>query len=205
MLKRAGMWVVATVAALVAMSGVARAQDVVLYELSEAVKVNGKTGTFKSSEATLMGWARGGTPVCPAVLGLSRCAVTVRAEGKASDDTGKGPVDGKFQVMVERFNPFDAAELAAATGKISGDLDLSPMFLRQTPLGTVTGTYDMKGMKDTVLEEYKGKGRFTGTFRIPFEHNGVVSYMMDNGSIVPVQPWETSLDVAAVRLELRLE
>jgi hypothetical protein len=63
----------------------------------------------------------------------------------------------------------------------------------------------MKGMKDTVLEEYKGKGRFTGTFRIPFEHNGVVSYMMDNGSIVPVQPWETSLDVAAVRLELRLE
>ena len=205
MLKRAGMWVVAAVAALVVMSGVARAQDVVLYELSEAVKVNGKTGTFKSSEATLLGWARAGTLVCPPVLGLSRCAVTVRAEGKASDDTGVGPVDGKFQVMVERFNPFDAAEQAVATGKISGDLNLSPMFLRQTPLGSVTGTYDIKGMKDSVLEDHKGKGRFTGTFRIPFEHLGVVSYMMDDGSIVPVRPEEMSLDVPAVRLELRLE
>jgi hypothetical protein len=202
MLKRVGMW---AVAAVVAMSGVAHAQDVVLYELSEAVKVNGKSGTFKGSEATLMGWARGGTFVCPPVLQLSRCSVTVHAMGKASDDTGIGPVDGKFQVMVERFNPFDAAELAVATGKISGDLDLSPMFLRQTPLGTVTGTYDLKGMKDTILVDYKGKGRFTGTFRVPFEHNGVVSYMMDDGSIVPVLPGEMSLGVAAVRLELRLE
>lgn len=205
MLKRAGMWVVTAVAALMAMSGVARGQDVVLYELSEAVKVNGKTGTFKSSEATLMGWARGGTLVCPASLGLSRCAVTVRAAGKASDDTGTGPVDGKFQVMVERFNPFDAAELAVATGMISGDLDLSPMFLRQTPLGTVTGRYEIKGMKDTSLDGYKGKGQFTGTFRIPIPHNGVVSYMMDDGSIVPVLPEETSLGTPAVRLELRLE
>lgn len=204
MLKRVGMWVVA-MATLMVMSGVAHAQDVVLYELSEAVKVNGKTGSFKSSEATLMGWARAGTLVCPPVLQLSRCSVTVRAVGKASDDTGLGPVDGKVQVMVERFNPFDSAELAVVTGMISGDLDLSPVFLRQTPLGTVTGTYDIKGVKDTILEGYKGKGRFTGTFRIPFEHNGVVSYMMDDGSIVPVLPGEMSLDVAAVRLELRLE
>lgn len=205
MLKRAGMWVVAAVAALVTMSGVAHGQDVILYELSEAVKVNGKTGSFKSSEATLMGWARAGTPVCPLALGLQVCSVTVRAAGKASDETGLGPVDGNFQVMVQRFNPFDAAELAVATGKIFGDLDLSPMFLRQTPLGTVTGKYDLKGMKDTVLEAHKAKGSFTGTFRIPFEHNGVVSYMMDDGSIVPVRPEETSLNVPAVRLELRLE
>ena len=205
MLRRTAMWVVTAVTALVAMSGVCHAQDVVLYEISEAVKVNGKTGSFNSSEATLMGWAKAGTPVCPPELQLSRCAVTVRAVGKASDDTGIGPVDGKVSVMIQRFNPFDAAELAVITGKISGDLDLSPMFLRQTPTGTVTGTYDLKGVPDTILDHYKAKGRFTGTFRIPFAHNGVVSYLMDDGSIVPVLPSEASLDVATVRLELRLE
>jgi hypothetical protein len=177
----------------------------VLYELTESVKVNGKTGTFKSSEATLMGWARAGTAVCPAILGLPVCSVTVRALGKASDETGTGPVDGHFQVMVQRFNPFDAAELAVATGKISGDLDLSPVFLQQTPTGTVTGSYDMKGMKDTILEQYKAKGRFTGTFRLPVSHNGVTSYRMDDGSFVPVHADEMALGVAAVRLELRLE
>jgi hypothetical protein len=205
MLKRAGMWAVAAVMGLGAMPGVARGQDVVLYELTESVKVNGKTGTFKSSEATLLGWARGGTAVCPSVLGLSVCSVTVRATGKASDDTGLGPVDGHFQVMVDRFNPFDAAELAVAAGKISGDLDLSPVFLGQTPRGTVTGKYDLKGMKDTVLDKYDRKGLFTGTFRLPVPHNGVISYMMDDGSFVPVQPGEMALGVAAVRLELRLE
>jgi hypothetical protein len=206
MLKRARVWVVAVVAALLATSNVCHAQDVVLYEISEAVKVNGKTASFNSSEAVLMGWARAGTPVCPLDLGLSVCAVTVRAIGKASDDTGIGPVDGKFSVMVQYFNPFDAAELAVITGKISGDLDLSPIFLRKTPLGTVTGTYDLKGVKDTVLNHYNQKGRFTGTFRLPFDHNGVVSYMMDDGSIVPVQqPQETSLNVPTVRLELRLQ
>jgi hypothetical protein len=129
----------------------------------------------------------------------------VRAVGKASDDTGMGPVAGKFSVMVQRFNPFDAAELAVVTGKISGDLDLSPIFLRQTPLGSVTGTYDLKGVKDTVLENHKWKGRFTGTFRLPFDHNGVVSYLMDDGSTMPVLSSETSLQVPTVRLELRLE
>jgi hypothetical protein len=199
------MWAVAAGMVLGAMPGVARGQDVVLYELTESVKVNGKTGTFKSSEATLLGWGRGGTAVCPSVLALSVCSVTVRATGKASDDTGLGPVDGHFQVMVDRFNPFDAAELAVAAGKISGDLDLSPVFLRGTPRGTVTGKYDLKGMKDTVLDKYDRKGNFTGTFRLPVPHNGVISYMMDDGSFVPVQPEEMALGVAAVRLELRLE
>src|SRR5262245_44222584 len=77
MLKRGGMWIVAVVAALLATSSVCHAQDVVLYEISEAVKVNGKTGSFNSSEATLMGWARAGTPVCPSELNLQRCSVTV--------------------------------------------------------------------------------------------------------------------------------
>jgi hypothetical protein len=90
MFKRASMWLAAA-ATLVVMSGVAHAQDVVLYELTESVKVNGKTGTFKSSEATLLGWARRGTPICPSALNLPRCSVTVRAEGKASDVTGLGP------------------------------------------------------------------------------------------------------------------
>jgi hypothetical protein len=195
------------VATLVAMSGVAHAQDVdvVLYELTESVKVNGKTGTFKSSEATLLGWARRGSVICPESLNLPRCSVTVRAVGKASDETGLGPIDGHFQIMVERFNPFDAAELAVATGSLKGQIDLSPLFLRETPLGSATGQFELKGMKDTQLENYKAKGDFTATFRLPVPHNGVISYMMDDGTYESVQPEETALSIAAVRVELRLK
>jgi hypothetical protein len=106
---------------------------------------------------------------------------------------------------VERFNPFDAAELAVATGSLKGQIDLSPLFLRETPLGSATGQFELKGMKDTQLENYKAKGDFTATFRLPVPHNGVISYMMDDGTYESVQPEETALSIAAVRVELRLK
>jgi hypothetical protein len=45
-------------------------------------------------------------------------------------------------------------------------------------------------------------GTFTGTFRLPFRVAGKASYLMDDGSVVPVQPQEFSLGQAMVRLEI---
>jgi hypothetical protein len=201
------MWVAAAVMAFVAVSGVAEAQDVLLYELTESVRSTGRGGAFKSSDSTLAGWVHSGTAICPTAMGLEVCSVTVRARGRASDDTGIGPVTGTFQIVVQDANSVDGAELVVATGSLSGDLDLSPVFLRSTPLGTITGSYSMAGVKNTVLANHKARGWFTGTFRIPYvdDASGRVSYLMDDGRIVPVQPEETSLGVATVRLELRLQ
>jgi hypothetical protein len=60
-------------------------------------------------------------------------------------------------------------------------------------------------MKDRQLEDYKAKGNFTATFRVPVPHNGVVSYLMDDGSYESVRPEETALGIPAVRVELRLK
>lgn len=205
MRKRFGMWVGVAVMALVAVSAVAEAQEVVLYELTETVRSTGNGGAFKSSDATLAGSALGGTKVCPPLMGLPACSVTVHAKGRASDDTGIGPVTGSFQVLVQDTNSVDGAEMVVANGMITGNLDLSPVFLRDVPLGSITGQYSMTGVAGTVLAGHRAKGEFTGTFRIPVNDRGSAAYMMDDGTIVPVEAHETSLGIAAVRLELKLK
>src|SRR5713226_5710366 len=89
------------------------AADVVLYEVTEAVRL-GKSGSFKSSTATLSGVSRVGTVICPdwfaTQLGLPECTVTVNAIGKADDVTGVGPASGTFNVLIQDANNVDAPE-----------------------------------------------------------------------------------------------
>lgn len=183
----------------------ARAADAVLYEVTEAVRL-GKGGSFKSSKATLSGVSAPGTAICPAWLAtqlqVDTCTVTVNAIGKADDATGIGPVSGSFDVLMQDFNNVDSPEIVIMRGSLTGTLDLSPAFVEKKPLGTITGQFDARGLAETAMAGKQARGRFDGVFRIPFRNNGKPSYLLDDGSIVLVQPGEFILGSAMVRVEI---
>lgn len=183
----------------------ARAADAVLYEVTEAVRL-GKNGSFKSSKATLSGMAAPGTIICPAWLATQLqadgCTITVNAVGKADDASGIGPVSGNFDVLMQDVNNIDAPEIVIMRGNLSGTLDLSAAFVEKKPNGTIAGDFEAGGIADTAMAGQRARGHFDGVFRIPFRHNGKASYLLDDGSIVLVQPGEFILGSAMVRLEL---
>ena len=186
----------------------ARASDAVLYEVSEAVKLNWHSGKFQSSEATLMGAVKADTPLCPTWLaekfGLDRCWLTVRAKGQADDVTGIGPVEGLIQVLSQDKNSVDASERIVIAGKFKGTMDLSRPFSGSVPIGYMTGEYEVEGVKDSVAGGLRARGKFTGTFRLPFAYNGQAAYMRDNGTVVVVNNDEHSIGNPTVRLEINL-
>ena len=183
----------------------ARAVDVVLYEVTEAVRL-GKGGSFKSSKATLAGVAVPGTVLCPVwlatQLNVQQCTVSVSAIGRAGDDHGIGPVSGSFDVLMQDTNNVDNPEIVIMRGQIDGTLDLSPAFLEKKPRGTVTGNFTANGIAGTVMAGHRARGRFDGVFRLPFRSGGKPSYQLDDGSIVPVEPFEFMLGGAMVRVEI---
>jgi hypothetical protein len=184
------------------------ASDVVMYEVTEAVgsKGNGTTGGFKSSQATLAGVAKTGTPPCPAEIAnvaMSGCWVVVRATGRADDLTGIGPFVGSFEVVVQDKNVVDAPEVVVLRGHVGGDMDLSPAFQQGKPLGTVTGTYALKGVQNTVMAGRTIKGNYTGRFRLPHTVAGQATYMLDDLlTNIAVDPAEYVLGYPAVKLEV---
>ncbi len=182
---------------------VAVAQDGMLYEVSESVKFE-PASVFRSSTATLGGKVRAGTEICPTSLGVKECSVTIHATGHADDTTGIGPVSGTFEVLVQDWNTADAPEVPILRGTLVGTIDLSPAFIKRIPLGHISGQFGGQGLTATPLANVKAGGSFTGTFRLPFWNGGVASYLLDDGSIVPVQAYEYALGDATVRLELNL-
>jgi hypothetical protein len=188
---------------IVSTASAALAQDAVLYEVSEVVKF-APAGKFQSSNATLSGRVRSGTSVCPASLGVDACTLTVRATGRADDTTGIGPVNATFDVLVQDWNTADAAEVPIIKGTLNGTIDMSPAFLSRIPLGHISGQFKGEGVKGTIGDGVKAGGSFDGTFRLPFWAGHTASYMMDDGSITPVQAYEFALGVATVRLELNV-
>jgi len=188
-------------------AGPAAAQDVTLYEVTEAVgsKGNGAQGGFKSSQATLAGVAKTSTAPCPptiANLTMGGCWVVVRATGRADDTTGIGPFVGSFEVVVQDKTTIDSPEIVVLRGHVGGDLDLSPAFQQNRPVGTLTGSYTLKGVAGTVMDKQTVKGNFTGTFRLPYTYLGQASYMLDDGTAVVVKASEYVLGYPAVKLEV---
>jgi hypothetical protein len=182
--------------------------DAVVYEVTESVRV-GKGGGFKSSKATLTGAVAAGTALCPTwlatQLNLPACTIIVRAVGKADDATGIGPASGDFDIAIQDVNNVDAAEIVVMKGDISGTIDLSPAFQKQQPVGSITGRFTASGIKGSIMGNERASGTFTGTFRIPFRHQGKPAYLLDDGTIVRAQPEELSLGQAMVRLEVTFE
>jgi hypothetical protein len=204
-----------TVASLAGAVSAASAADVVLYEVSEAVKLDASgAGKFKRNSGTLFGSARAGIVLCPQFIvdTLDRtgttptCAISVQATGKADDGTGIGPVSGTITVLMQDKNDTDAPEIAVISGSITGTMDMSPAFQTGRPLGSITGRFDAQGAPGTIAKGYKASGSFTGTFRLPFMLEGVSrpQYMLDDGRTVAIDPAEYVLRYPAVRLEVTI-
>ena len=194
------------IATLTTLPPTAQAADGLLYEVSEAIilKSNGKP--FKSSEATLIGRINAGTPLCPSrvaeELGTDSCWIIVHATGGADDTSGMGPIRGTMFVMAEFRNAADAPELEILSADFTGQLDLSAALLQQIPRGTIVGKYEAKGEKNSIMDGYKIQGAFQGVFRIPFLYGPQPSYLLDDGSIVPLELNEYSIGQPTPRLEL---
>ena len=79
-------------ATLTAWPTTAHAADGMLYEVSEAIDLKSNGQGVKSSEATLSGTVKAGTPLCPAwvakALKTDSCWVIAHATGGADDTTG---------------------------------------------------------------------------------------------------------------------
>ena len=188
--------------------------DAVLYEVTENMylvdgegrPVGPEQAVARKAEASLAGWARVGTPLCPYeqmtfTLRRTACAVTAEGLDHISLLTGQGTVEGTFAVVVQDDNPSDGPEYVVMNGTFSGQMDLS-----MRPLGKVSGKFVPNLTGEAVP--------FCGTFRLPFALNlwgkrenprrGQVAYYManDGKSVFPVVGGEKSLGMPTVRLEL---
>jgi hypothetical protein len=189
--------------------------DAVLYEVTEKMYLLDAAGNVvapeqavtRKAQASLMGWARLGSPLCPydqmvSNLGASTCSVTADGLDSISLATGRGTVDGTFAVVVQDDNAVDAPEFVVMNGAFNGNMDLS-----MRPLGKVVGNFTPSATGVAVP--------FCGTFRLPFAvefdgtrsnpRNGVGAYYMadDGQSVFPVATGEKSLRAPTVRLELK--
>jgi hypothetical protein len=184
----------------------AHAADGTLYEVSEAINLKSNGKAFKSSEATLSGRIKAGTPLCPwsvaTQLGTDSCWIIVHATGGADDTSGMGPIRGTMFVMAEFRNAADAPELEILSADFTGQLDLSAALLYQIPRGTIVGEYSARGEKNSIMDGYKIQGAFEGVFRIPFLYGQQPSYLLDDGRVVPLELDEYSIGQPTPRLEL---
>ena len=153
-----------------------------LYEVSEAINMESNGLVFKSSEATLSGAIKPGTPLCRLGDGTDSCWVIVHATRGADDALGVGPIRGTMFVLEERLNPADAPEIKILSADFDGQLDLSPAFLQRIPRGTIVGKYSARGEKNSIMDGYKVQGSFQGVFRLPFLNGPQASYLLDDGS-----------------------
>jgi hypothetical protein len=199
-------------ASLLATAGSAAGQNAILYEVTEQMKLK-RRDTVRTATAVLMGSVSPGPSICPASLGASlpqgRCAIAVTANDKISQATGRGPVSGKFSILIPGDNPVDGPELVIAEGSLRGEIDLSPVGAG-IPLGFITADWSARGSRGGPLEGLRVEGTLIGTFRLPFlDPMRGVAYMLNpftypvaEDSAVAVRDDELSLGVPTVRLEL---
>lgn len=200
--------------------GSAAAQNAVLYEVSETMKIEVRApDLYRVGTASLVGVIGAGPSICPAwlaqMLKITRCDLTATATSDINVATGTGTVSGKFWVVVHGDNPVDGAEAVIASGELRGTMDLSLALRGAAPLGALVGTWEAVGGPGP-LSGVKAEGQVTGTFRLPFL---VPAGCADDGDrsdctpiyVVPehpagfvaISPAEMSLGVPTVRLELQ--
>ena len=99
-------------------------------------------------------------------------------------------------------NSADAPELKILSADFDGQLDLSPAFFQRIPRGTIAGKYSARGEKNSIMDGYKVQGSFQGVFRLPFLNGQQASYLLDDGSVVPLELSEYSVGQPTPRLEV---
>lgn len=193
----------------------AAAEDGVLYEVAENMRIKAGKVTRRVAWAALVGRVNGNTPWCPAVLGLPRCDVTAIGTDSIDVTTGRGPVGASFTVVVQGDNEVDGPEFSIIKGTLWGSIDLSPAVLGpdgvpgtgdEMPLGTLTGVWTAYGVGGGPIPTYRASGHLTGVFRLPFRVGGSPPLYLGAGYVpVPVQDQEQSLQVPTVRLEVTFD
>ena len=202
--------------------GLAAAQNAVLYEVSEKLKIETRSpwDNHRVATATLVGLIDAGSSICPTWLAqqlkVAQCGLTATATDDILIDTGTGRVSGEFQVVIQGDNSADGAEAVIVSGSISGTIDLSPALRGVAPLGTLVGTWTASGVPGP-LKGVRTGGQVVGTFRLPYLYpagcadDGDLSdctpiYVVpeDPAGFVAISAAELSLGVPVVRLELRL-
>jgi hypothetical protein len=199
-------------------AGIAGAQNAILYEVTEVMKLKpGGGAQARVATAALMGSVNGGTLLCPdwlsRALNVPSCAISAIAHDNIYLATGQGPVKGTFAVVIQDRNTFDGPELVIAEGSLRGNIDLSPAVLgwngTPIPLGTITGRWSARGTRGGPLDGLRTGGTLTGTFRLPFlGPQGGAAYMLNPlaypkpDSFTAIAAGELSLGVPTVRLEL---
>jgi hypothetical protein len=167
--------------ALVASVGTAAAQDVVLYELTENMKLSRGKVAYRAATSTLMGFAKVGTALCPPVEGTGAaggCWISAVGSNNVDGTTGLGTFDGQFRVVVQGDNPVDGPELTVMTGRFRGRMDFAPALVHNLPYGTVEGHF--------VPERSGRKIPFSGVFRLPVLGSYAVPVGVDALSGAPV-------------------
>jgi hypothetical protein len=147
---------------LVTGAGSAAAQDAVLYEVTENMKLTGGKVVHRMATSALMGFANVGTPLCPAVGAVAtrgRCWISAVGSDNVSSATGLGTFGGRFAVVVQGDNPVDGPELVVMKGRFSGRMDFAPALVHNLPYGAVEG--------DFVVEHSGQKIPFSGVVRLP--------------------------------------
>jgi hypothetical protein len=200
--------------------------EVTLYEVSERVTFDPDDAgvILRNATSPLLGFAELGTPLCPTMLlalfpQMKRCSVIALGEDKVSTATGRGPVGGKFDIVINApgNSSVHVPDLPVISGTFSGEIDLSPAVLHHVPLGSITGTFtiptlDQQGQL-TLVEV-----PFAGTFRLPFgiddlgrvvkhddddETHGAFYLADDMRTLIRIRSKERSIGFPTVRLELR--
>jgi hypothetical protein len=194
--------------------------DAVLYEVTEDMYLKDSAGAFVTSAvpggrrtavARLSGWAKLGTPLCPAWVpyiapGTTQCTVNASGADDLSLATGKGTLAGTYTVTVQDTNTVDAAEFVVMRGTFKGDADLSLAFTG-TPLGFIAnGVGTVDGSSGSAFS-------FRATFRLPFamdwtgkhgkvKRNRGAYYLGNDGQPFRVKYNEKSLGIATVRIDI---
>ena len=193
--------------------------DAVLYEVTEDMYLKDSAGKFVTSPlpdgrrvavARLSGWARLGTPLCPAwvayvALGTKKCNVNASGADDLGLASGKGTLSGTYTVTVQDNNKVDAPEFVIMSGTFKGDADLSPA-AGGTPLGFIT-----KGVG--TVDGSAAVFAFSGTFRLPFtiewtgkrggpRRNHGAYYLSNDGAPFRVRYNEKSLGMPTVRIDI---
>jgi hypothetical protein len=169
----------------------------------------------RSAVAQLSGWAKLGTPLCPAWVTLiapnvKKCTVNASGADDLSLLTGQGTLAGTYSVVVQGDNDVDAPEFVIMSGTFKGDADLSLSLSGKAPLGYITsGVATVDGRDGKPVASFQ----FTGTFRLPFALDEVgrfqrprreldAYYLNNGGQLRRVTDYERSLGMPTVRLEL---
>src|SRR5262245_26733779 len=194
--------------------GTAVGQNAVLYEVTEQMKIK-KRDPARVAKAALMGFVDPDPRLCPEwlvrELQVTRCAIAATASDDIDLNTGQGPVQAKFSILIPGDNPVDAPELVIAEGFLRGTIDLSPALLGvngfSIPLGTMTAEWSARGRHGGPLEGLRVEGSLIGTFRLPFADptSATAFYLLGSptapGQPVRVRQDELSLGIPTVRLE----